>query len=75
MTIGEVSWLDFVGLAAAVTLCEAAIRGVGGTVLEGRGNYWRVAPNFRPVLGLTGVVLLVLVAADVLTRFNLLPRR
>ena len=75
MTIREVSWLDFVGLAVAVTLLEAAISGVGVTVGKGRSSYWRVAPKFRPILGLTGVGLLVLVAADVLTRFNLLPRR
>ena len=75
MRIGEVSWLDFVGLAVALTLLESAITGVGVTVLKGHRNNWRVAPKFRPILGLTGVGLLVLVAADVLTRFNLLPRR
>jgi hypothetical protein len=75
MTIREVSWLDFVGLAVAVTLLDAAIRGVGVTGGKGRSRYWRVAPKFRPILGLTGVGLLVLVAADVLTRFNLLSRR
>jgi hypothetical protein len=75
MSIGEISWLDFVGLAVAVTLLEAAIRGVGVTVLKGHRNNWRVAPRFRPILGLAGVGLLVLVAADVLTRFSLLPRR
>ena len=75
MTVREVSWLDFVGLAVAVTLLEAAIRGVGVTVGKGRLSYWQVAPKFRPILVLTGVGLLVLVAADFLTRFNLLPRR
>jgi hypothetical protein len=75
MSIGEISWLDFVGLAVAVTLLEAAIRGVGVTVLKGHRNNWRVAPRFRPILGLAGVGLLVLVTADVLTRFSLLPRR
>jgi len=43
---------------------EAAVRGVGVT----RGRNWRVAPRFRPILGLTGVGLLVLVAADVLVK-------
>ena len=75
MSIGEISWLDFVGFAIAVTLLEAAIRGVGVTVLKGHRNNWQVAPRFRPILGLAGVGLLVLVAADVLTRFKLLPRR
>jgi hypothetical protein len=75
MSIVEISWLDFVGLAVAVTLLEAAIRGVGVTVLKGHINNWRVAPRFRPILGLAGIGLLVLVAADVLTRFNLLPRK
>jgi hypothetical protein len=73
--MGEISWMDFAGLAVAVTLLEAAIRGVGVTVLKGHSNNWRVAPRFRPILGLAGVGLLVLVAADILTRFNLLPRR
>jgi hypothetical protein len=40
-----------------------------------KGHHWRVAPRFRPILGLAGVGLLVLIAADVLTKFNLLPRR
>jgi hypothetical protein len=71
MRIWEASWLDFVGLALAISFLEAAIRGVGVT----KGRNWRVAPRFRPILGLAGVGLLVLVAADVLTRFNLLPRR
>lgn len=75
MSIGATSWLDFAGLAVAVALLEAAIRGVGVTVLKGHSNYWRVTPRFRPLLGLVGVGLLVLVAADVLMRFNLLPRR
>ena len=75
MSMTEVSWLDFVGLAVAATLLEAAIRGGGATVLKGHRNLWRVAPKFRPILGLAGVGLLVLVAADVLTKFNLLPRR
>lgn len=74
MSIGEISWLDFVGLAVAVTLLEAAIKGTGVTVGKGRRNYWKVTPRFRPIIGLTGVGLLVIVAADVLTRFNL-PRR
>ena len=71
MRISEASWLDFIGLALAISFLEAAIRGVGVT----RGRNWRVAPRFRPILGLAGVGLLLLVAADVLTRFNLLPRR
>jgi|GEM_PF-5283517 len=75
MSIGEISWLDFVGLAVAVTLLEAAITGTGVTAGKGRRSYWRVAPRFRPIIGLTGVGLLVVVAADVLTRFNLIPRR
>jgi len=75
MSISEISWLDFVGIALAVTLLEAAMRSVGVTVLKGHRNSWRVAPRFRPIFGLAGIGLLVLVAADVLTRFNLLPRR
>ena len=71
MRMWEASWLDFIGLALALSFLEAAIAGVGVT----RGRKWRVAPRFRPILGLAGVGLLVLVAADVLTRFNLLPRR
>ena len=71
MRISEASWLDFIGLALAISFLEVAIRGVGVT----RGRNWRVAPRFRPILGLAGVGLLLLVAADVLTRFNLLPRR
>ena len=71
----EASWLDFVGLALAISLLEAAIRGVGVTHGRGRRRYWQVAPRFRPILGLAGVGLLVLVAADVLTKFNLLHRR
>lgn len=74
MSISEVSWLDFVGLAVAVTLLEVAIRGHGATVLKGHYNLWRVIPRFRPILGLTAVGLLVLVAADVLTRLHLLSR-
>jgi len=75
MHIWEASWLDFVGVTLAVMFLEAAIRGVG--VANGRGNrsFWRVPPKFRPILGLAGAGLLVLVAADVLTKFNLLPRR
>ena len=75
MSIGEISWLDFVGFALTVTLLEAAMRGVGTTVLKGHRNNWQVARRFRPILGLAGMGLLVLVAAHVLTRFNLLPRR
>ena len=75
MSIREVALLDFVGVAAAATLPEAAIRGVGVTVGKGSRSHWRVAPKFRPTRGLAGVGLLVLVAADVLTRFNLLPGR
>ena len=75
MRIWEASWLDFIGLALAVSFLEAAIRGVGVTHGRGSRSYWRVAPRFRPILGLAGVGLLVLVAADVLTKFNLLPRR
>jgi hypothetical protein len=71
MHIRDASWLDFVGLALAITFLEAAIRGVGVT----RGRYWQVAPRFRPIVGLAGVGLLVLVVADVLTRFNLLSGR
>ena len=73
--IREISWLDIVGLAIAVTLVEAAIRGVGVTVGNGRRSYWRVAPRFRPILGLAGIGLLVLVTADFLTRFNMIPHR
>jgi hypothetical protein len=65
----EASWLDFVGLALALSFLEAAICGVGVT----KGRRWKVAPRFRPILGLAGVGLLVLVTADVLTKFNLLP--
>lgn len=75
MQIRESSWLDFVGLALAISFLEAAITGVGVTHGRGRRSYWRVAPRFRPILGLAGVDLLVLIAADVVTRFNLLPRR
>ena len=75
MSIGEVSWLDFVGLAVAVSLLESAITGVGITVLKGHRNNWRVTPRFRPILGLAGFGLLVLVTTDVLARFNLLHRR
>jgi len=71
MRIWGASLLDFVGLALAVSFLEAAIRGVGVT----KGRIWRVAPRFRPILGLAGVGLLVLVAVDDLTRFNLLPCR
>ena len=71
MNIREASWLAFIGLALAVSFLESAISGVGVT----KGHRWRVSPRFRPILGLAGVGLLVLVAADVLTRFNLLPRR
>jgi hypothetical protein len=70
MWIWGASLLDFVGLALAVSFLEAAIRGVGVT----KGRNWRVSPKFRPILGLAGIGLLVLVAVDVLTRFNLLPR-
>ena len=70
MWIWGASLLDFVGLALAVSFLEAAIRGVGVT----KGRNWRVSPEFRPILGLAGIGLLVLVAVDVLTRFNLLPR-
>jgi hypothetical protein len=63
-------WILLV-LALALSFLEAAIWGVGVT----KGHHWRVAPRFRPILGLAGVGLLVLVAADVLTKFNLLPRR
>jgi hypothetical protein len=75
MSIGEIAWLDFVAFAVVATLLEAAIRGVGTTVSKGQCNNWQVAPRFRPILGLAGIGLLVLVAADVLARFNLLPRR
>lgn len=71
MRIWEAPWLDFIGLALALSLLEAAIWGVGIT----KGHKWRVTPRFRPILGLAGLGLLVLVAADVLTRFNVLPRR
>jgi hypothetical protein len=69
MQITGASWLDLIiiGLALAILFLEAAIRGVGVT----RGQNWRVAPRFRPILGLAGIGLLVLVAA----RLNLLPRR
>jgi hypothetical protein len=69
--IWEASLLNFVGLALSVSFLEAAIRGVGVT----KGRKWRVAPRFRPICGLAGFGLLVLVAVDVLTRFNLLTRR
>jgi hypothetical protein len=75
MSFGEVSWLDFVGLAVAVSLLESAITGVGVTILKGRRTSWRVAARFRHILGLTGLGLLLLVTADFLSRFNLLPRR
>jgi hypothetical protein len=75
MRIWEATWLDFIGLALAISFLEAAITDVGVTHGRGRRSYWRVAPRFRPILGLAGVGLLVLVAADVLTRFNRLPGR
>lgn len=75
MSIREVSWLDFVGLAIAVSLLESAITGVGVTILKGRRTTWRVTPRFRAILGLAGLGLLVLVTADFLSRFNLFPRR
>jgi hypothetical protein len=75
MHILGVSWLDIIGLAIAVSLLEAAITGIGVTSGRGNRSYWRVAPRFRPILGLAGLGLLVLVAADFLTRFNLFPRR
>ena len=75
MNIREVSWLDIVGIAIAATLLEAAIRGIGVTVGKGRRSYWRVAPRFRPILGLAGLGLLVLVTADFLTRFSLFSLR
>jgi hypothetical protein len=71
MRMWEASWLDFIGLALAVSFLEAAIAGAGVT----RGRKWPVAPRFRPILGLAGVGLLVLVAVDVLIRFNLFPQR
>ena len=71
MGYGKASWLDFIGLALALSFLQAAICGVGVT----KGHHWRVAPRFRPILGLAGIGLLVLIAADVLTKFNLLPRR
>ena len=73
--IREVSWLDIVGSAIAATLLEAAIRSVGVTVGKGRRTYWRLAPRFRPILGLAGLGLLVLVTADFLTRFSLFSLR
>jgi hypothetical protein len=75
MNIREVSWLDIVGSAIAATLLEAAIRSVGVTVGKGRRTYWRLAPRFRPILGLAGLGLLVLVTADFLTRFSLFSLR
>ena len=50
MRIWETSWLDFIGLALAISCLEAAIRGVGVT----RGRNWRVAPRFWPILGTRG---------------------
>jgi hypothetical protein len=44
-------WLGFVGLALAISFLEAATRGAGVT----RERNWRVAPKFRPILGLAGV--------------------
>ena len=74
MQMQEIGWLDIAGLAFAITLLEAAIRGVGVTTLRGSRNYWRVAPGFRPILGLAGVGLLILVTVDFLARFDLFPR-
>jgi hypothetical protein len=75
MQITGALWLDFVGLAMAFTLLQAAITGRGVTSLRGHRNYWQVAARFRPIVGLAGLGLLVLVAVDFLTRSNLLPRR
>jgi hypothetical protein len=51
MSIREVSWLDFVGLAVAVSQLESAITGVGVTILKDRrtslaGDY-PVPPHSR----------------------------
>jgi hypothetical protein len=75
MEITGASWLDFIGLAMSATLLEAAITGRGVTGGRGRRSYWQVAPRFRPIVGLTGLGVLVLVAADFLARFNLFPRK
>jgi hypothetical protein len=75
MQITGASWLDFVGLAISFTLLEAAVTGRGVTGGRGGRSYWRVAPRFRPIVGLAGLGLLVLVAADFLARFNLFPRK
>jgi hypothetical protein len=69
MRIWEAGWLDFVGLALAISFLEGAIRGAVVT----KGRSWWVAPRFRAILGLAGVGLIVLVSVDFLTKFNLLP--
>jgi hypothetical protein len=75
MRLSEAWWLDFIGLALALTLLEVALRGIGVTNRRGSRSPWRMAPRVRRILGLAGFSLLVLVAADVLRRLNLLPRR
>ena len=62
-------WLDIFGLTVAVTLLEAAVRGVGTTYGRGRTSQWRVAPWLRPVLAVVGLGLLLLVFIDFLRRF------
>jgi len=67
--VGNIVWLDIVGLATAISLLEAAFYGRGRTVLRGHVNYWQVAPWLRPVLGIVGFALLALVVVHFLRRF------
>jgi hypothetical protein len=66
-------WLDIIGLAAAVSLLEAAIFGKGRTHGRGRISYWPVAFWLRPILGIVGLGLLAVVAVHFLKSFYLSP--
>ena len=68
-------WLDVIGLAAAVTLLEAAVTGRGRTHGRGRVSYWRVALWLRPVLGIVGFGLLGVVVVHFLRSFYLVHPR
>jgi hypothetical protein len=68
---GNTVWLDIIGLAASVSLLEAAVLGRGRTVGKYRVRYWNVPPWLRPVLAVVGVVLLGLVVVHFLRTFHL----